>query len=60
MLAIGDFERIGDHASHILKYAKKLNESELKFSEEAVEEIKTIVNAVEEIYEMALEIYLIL
>lgn len=57
MLAIGDFERIGDHASHILKYAKKLNESELKFSEEAVEEIKTIVNAVEEIYEMALECY---
>lgn len=57
MLAIGDFERVGDHASHILKYAKKLNESELKFSEEAVEEIKTIVNAVEEIYEMALECY---
>ena len=57
MLAIGDFERIGDHATHILKYAKKLNESELKFSEEAVEEIKTIVNAVEEIYEMALECY---
>lgn len=57
MLAIGDFERVGDHASHILKYAKKLNEGDLKFSEEAVEEIKTIVNAVEEIYEMALECY---
>ena len=57
MLAIGDIERIGDHASHILKYAKKLNESELKFSDEAVEEIKTIVNAVEEIYEMAVECY---
>ncbi|MBQ8886503.1 MAG: Na/Pi cotransporter family protein [Candidatus Gastranaerophilales bacterium] len=57
MLAIGDIERIGDHAAQILKYAKKLNESDLKFSDEAVEEIKTIVNAVEEIYEMALECY---
>ncbi len=57
MLAIGDIERIGDHATHILKYAKKLNESDVKFSEEAVEEIKTIVSAVEEIYEMALECY---
>ena len=57
MFKIGDIERIGDHASHILKYAKKLNESELKFSDEAVEEIKTIVNAVEEIYEMAVECY---
>ena len=57
MLAIGDIERIGDHATQILKYAKKLNEKELKFSDEAIEEIKTIVNAVEEIYEMALECY---
>lgn len=57
MLAIGDIERIGDHASHILKYAEKLSEKNVKFSEEAIEEIKTIVNAVEEIYEMALECY---
>ena len=57
MLAIGDIERIGDHATQILKYAKKLNEKELKFSDEAIEEIKTIVNAVEEIYEMAFECY---
>ena len=57
MLAIGDIERIGDHATHILKYSEKLNESNLKFSEEAVEEIKTIVSAVQEIYEMALECY---
>ena len=57
LLAIGDFERIGDHATHILKYAQKLNESDVKFSDEAVEEIKTIVSAVSEIYEMALECY---
>lgn len=57
LLAIGDFERIGDHATHILKYAHKLSESEVKFSDEAVEEIKTIVSAVSEIYDMALECY---
>lgn len=57
MLAIGDFERIGDHATNILKYAEKLNDSDNKFSEEAVEEIKTIVGAVSEIYDMTLDCY---
>jgi phosphate:Na+ symporter len=57
MLTIGDFERIGDHATHILKYAEKLNDSEFQFSQEAIDEIKTIVGAVSEIYEMALECY---
>lgn len=57
MLSIGDIERIGDHASHILKYAEKLNEPDIEFSQEAVEEIKTIVGAVTEIYDMALECY---
>lgn len=57
LLAIGDFERIGDHASHILKFAEKLNDSDKKFSEEAIEEIKTIVNAVAEIFDMTLECF---
>ena len=57
LLAIGDYERIGDHASHILKFAEKLHEVEKKFSEEAVEEIKIIVNAVCEIFDMTLECY---
>jgi len=57
LLAVSDYERIGDHAAHILKMAEKLNEMEKKFSEEAVEEIKTIVNAVLEIYDMTLECY---
>lgn len=57
LLAIGDFERIGDHASHILKFADKISESDKKFSEEAVEEIKTIVNAVSEIFDMTLECF---
>ena len=57
LLAVGDYERIGDHAAHILKMAEKLNDMDKGFSDEAVEEIKTIVNAVLEIYDMTLECY---
>lgn len=57
MLAIGDFERIGDHSIHILQYAEKLHEAEFKFSQEAIDEIKTIVGAVSEIFEMTIECY---
>lgn len=57
LLAIGEFERIGDHASNILKIAKKFNDSENKLSDEAVDDLKTIVNAVEEIYYMSFDVY---
>ena len=57
LLAIGDYERIGDHASYILKIAEKMKESEIKLSPEAVEELKVIVHAVSEIFEMSFEAY---
>ena len=57
LLIIGEFERIGDHASNILKIAEKFNELQHKLSTEAVNELKTIVNAVEEMYYMAFEVY---
>lgn len=57
LLTIGDYERIGDHASNILKIAEKLNDMDKKLSEEAVTELKTIVNAVLEIYLMSLSAY---
>lgn len=57
LLAIGDFERIGDHASYILKLAEKLKESEKKLSGEAVDELKVIVHAVSEIFMVTLEAY---
>mgnify|MGYP003571272762 CR=1 FL=1 len=57
LLAISDFERIGDHASYILKIAEKLKESEKKLSDEAVDELKVIVHAVSEIFMMTLEAY---
>ena len=57
LLAIGDYERTGDHATNILKIAEKLKENEAKLSPEAVEELKVIVNAVSEIFTMSFEAY---
>ena len=57
LLAIGDYERIGDHTSHILKIAQQLNEAESKLSDKAVEELKVIVNAVSEIFSVSFDAY---
>jgi len=57
LLAIGDFERIGDHNAHILKIAEKISESENSLSETAIGELKVIVNAVSEMFEISLAAY---
>ncbi len=50
---IGDFERISDHAASILKSAEELGDKKMRFSGEADKELKTMVNAVLEIVELA-------
>ena len=45
---IGDFERISDHAVSIMRSAKELYEKNLKFSDEALAELKVITKAVED------------
>lgn len=57
MLAIGDYERMGDHATYILKIAEKLKNSDKKLSETAIEELKVIVHAVSESFKMSFEAY---
>ena len=57
LLIIGDYERIGDHATNILKIAEKFKEDERKLSDDAVEELKVIVHAVSEIFAMSFEAY---
>ncbi len=57
LLTIGDYERIGDHASYILQIAEKLKESNRKLSPEAIEELKVIVHAVSEIFMVSFEAY---
>lgn len=57
MLVIGDYERMGDHATYILKIAENLKNSERKLSPSAIEELKVIVHAVSEIFMMSFEAY---
>ncbi len=57
LLTIGEYERIGDHASNILKVAEKFKDMDKKLSVDAIDEIKTIVNAVSEILSMSIEAY---
>ena len=50
--AIGDFERIGDHAVNIMKTAKEINEKGISFSDEAKKELAVAEKAIKEILEI--------
>ena len=55
--AIGDFERLGDHALNLAKAAEEMNDKSLSFSAVAQEEIKVLRDAVEKILENTLIAY---
>jgi len=55
--AIGDFERLGDHALNIRETAKELHDKSAHFSEEAQHEMLTLTDALEEILTIATESY---
>ena len=50
---ISDFERISDHAVHVLKSAEEIDEKKLSFSPKAKAEILTLAGAVGEIATLA-------
>ena len=50
--AIGDYERIGDHALNILYAAKEVFEKQIAFSGQAQNEIRVLAGAVGEIMQM--------
>lgn len=50
--AIGDFERLGDHAENIALVAKELYEKKMTFSEKAQYELGVLQNAAEEILDL--------
>lgn len=54
---IGDFERISDHALNLCESAIELKDKDMTFSEEACEELKTLTNAVLEIFSLTLEAF---
>ncbi len=55
--AIGDFERLGDHALNLAKAAKEMKEKGLSFSAEAQAEIKVLRRAVNRIVENTIFAY---
>ena len=50
---IGDFERIGDHATSLVAAGRELSEKELAFSPKATEELNVICAAVSEVCDLA-------
>ncbi|MBR0466695.1 MAG: Na/Pi cotransporter family protein [Clostridia bacterium] len=56
--AIGDFERIGDHALNIASTAKEMSDNSLAFSKDASHEIEVISNAVKEILELSIDSFI--
>lgn len=55
--AIGDFERISDHAVNILKVSKEMHDKGLKFSVHAQNEVKVLSAAIREIIKLTDEAY---
>lgn len=55
---IGDFERMSDHAVNIYEVALEIHEKGLKFSEDAVKEIKVITAALNEILDMTTKAFI--
>jgi len=55
MQCIRDIERIGDYATNFDELAKKMHDSEIKFSESARKELAVLEEAVQEILRLTLE-----
>ena len=56
--AIGDFERLGDHAINIIKVAREIHEKRIVFSPAAQQELTTIVEALDEFLDITVRAYL--
>lgn len=51
---IGDLERISDHAVNIVEAAEEMHKKKIKFSDQAVTELKVMIKAVNEILDMSI------
>ena len=47
--AVGDFERLGDHAVNIVKVAQELDSKGIFFTEQAKSELRVLMAAIDEI-----------
>ncbi len=57
ILSISDFEKIADHAIHILNIANKMHRKDWKLSPETIEELKHVVNAVKEVFDITVNAF---
>ncbi len=55
--AIGDFERIGDHAINILRVAEEIHDKQLQFSDKAQAELEVITRAIVDILNLTVEAF---
>ena len=55
--AIGDFERIGDHAMNIAESANELHSKKLRFSPQGRHELSVLTAAIEEIINLAIDAF---
>ena len=55
--AIGDFERLGDHAINLSVVAKQIHDEKITFSEHGVKEMEVLTEALEDILERAYRVY---
>ena len=55
--AIGDFERLGDHALNLAQSAEEIQQNGLHFSEGAQAEMKVLTDAIEEILQNTHSVY---
>ncbi len=54
---INDFERISDHSVNILESAEEIREKDIKFTSSAMEELRVIGSAVNEILDLSLKAF---
>ena len=58
MLSISDFEKIADHAIHILNIATKMHTKEWTLFPDTIDELKRVVNAVKEVYDVTVNAFI--
>lgn len=56
--AIGDFERLGDHAINLAESAKEIHDNDMRFSDGARKEMEILTSALHEILENTYNVYI--
>jgi len=56
--AIGDYERISDHAANLVESAEEMKEKNLKFSDAAIAELKNLADATIEILDLSYDAFI--